>query len=97
MLIDMRYDEDGNEISYLMLLWDTFMDQLTWDDTVKLVSNGWHMTEAVESVANRKPAMKTVPTALVAGPSAMDIFLTRALPTALKKKLVISKMTAPLR
>lgn len=27
------------------------MDQLTWDDTVKLVSNGWHMTEAVESVA----------------------------------------------
>lgn len=51
MLIDMRYDEDGNEISYFDPVWDTFMDQLTWDDTVKLVSNGWHMTEAVESVA----------------------------------------------
>lgn len=56
MLIDMRYDEEGNEISFFDPVWDTFMDQLTWEDTMLLVSNGWHMTEAVETVA--KPATK---------------------------------------
>ena len=51
MLIDMRYDEDGDEISFFDPVWDTFMDQLTWDDTVRLVSSGFHLTEAVETVA----------------------------------------------
>ncbi len=51
MLIDMRYDEEGNEISYFDPIWDTFMDQITWEDTVKLVSSGFHLTEAVETVA----------------------------------------------
>lgn len=55
-LIDMRYDEDGNEISFFDPVWDTFMDQMTWDDTVKLISNGFHMTEPVDSVA--KPQTK---------------------------------------
>ncbi len=55
-LIDMRYDEDGNEISFNDPVWDTFMDQLTWEDTVKVVSNGFHMTEAIESVG--KPQTK---------------------------------------
>lgn len=49
-LIDMRYDENGNEISFFDPKWDTFMDQLSYDDTKLLVSNGWHMTEAVFSV-----------------------------------------------
>lgn len=55
-LIDMRYDEDGNEIVYNDPLWDTFMDQLSWDETMRLVSSGFHMTEPVESVA--KPQTK---------------------------------------
>lgn len=55
-LVDMRYDEAGNPISYNDPIWDTFMDQLSWEDTVNLVSSGFHMTEAVESVA--KPATK---------------------------------------
>ena len=37
-------------------LWDTFMDQLTWDETVKLVANGQHITALVESVG--KPETK---------------------------------------
>lgn len=55
-LIDMRYDDEGNEISFNDPIWDTFMDQLTWEDTVALVSSGFHMTEPVESVA--KPQTK---------------------------------------
>lgn len=55
-LVNMRYDDEGNEISYFDPVWDTFMDQLTWEDTMLLVSNGWHMTEAVETVS--KPATK---------------------------------------
>lgn len=50
-LIDMRYDENGNEISFFDPLWDVFMDQITWEDTVRLVSSGGHLTEAVEAVA----------------------------------------------
>ena len=30
--------------------WDTFMDQLTWEETAKLVGNGQHITAMVESV-----------------------------------------------
>ena len=37
-------------------LWDTFMDQLTWDETVKLVANGQHITALVDSVG--KPETK---------------------------------------
>ena len=51
MLIDMRYDEDGNEIGFTDPIWDTFMDQLSWDETIALISNGFHMTEPIESVA----------------------------------------------
>lgn len=49
-LIDMRYDEQGNEISFFDPKWDSFMDQLSWKDTKTLLSNGWHMTEAIFSV-----------------------------------------------
>lgn len=55
-LIDMRYDDEGNEIAFNSPIWETFMDQLSWEDTVALVSNGFHMTEPVESVA--KPQTK---------------------------------------
>ncbi|MCR5546419.1 MAG: glycoside hydrolase family 3 C-terminal domain-containing protein [Lachnospiraceae bacterium] len=55
-LIDMRYDEEGNEISFFDPKWDEFMDQLSWEDTTNLLGNGFHVTEPVESVA--KPGTK---------------------------------------
>lgn len=55
-LVDMRYDENGHEISFFDPKWDTFMDQLSWDETVALVGNGFHVTEVAESIA--KPATK---------------------------------------
>lgn len=35
-------------------LWDELLDQLTWDETVDLLSNGRHKTQAIQSVS--KPA-----------------------------------------
>ena len=55
-LIDLRLDDEGNEISYFDPLWDTLLDQLTWEETMKLVSSGFHLTEAAPSVG--KPATK---------------------------------------
>lgn len=49
-LADMRVDENGDPISYDDPLWDTFLDQLTWEETVTLVSNGYHNTALVQSV-----------------------------------------------
>ena len=53
-LATMIADTDGNEIPYDDPLWDEFMDQLTWDDTVALLSEGMRMTAALPSV--NKPA-----------------------------------------
>ena len=55
-LIDMRYDQDGNPISYQDPVWETFMDQLTWDEILLIVSSGFHLTQPAESVA--KPGTK---------------------------------------
>lgn len=49
-LASMRVDEDGNEIPFDDPLWDTFMDQLTWDETVNFLSEGMRMTAAIESI-----------------------------------------------
>ena len=50
-LIDMMYDDDGEPISFFDPVWDTFMDQLSWEDTKLLISNGNHLTEGIDSVA----------------------------------------------
>ena len=55
-LIDMRYDSEGNEISFFDPIWDTFMDQLTWKDLVTLCGSGGHTTMACDTVA--KPATR---------------------------------------
>ena len=55
-LIDMMFDSEGNPISYFDPVWDTFMDQLTWEETKNLCGNGYHMTEAVASIG--KPGTK---------------------------------------
>ncbi|MBP5153688.1 MAG: glycoside hydrolase family 3 protein, partial [Lachnospiraceae bacterium] len=55
-LIDMMYDSEGNPIDFFDPAWDTFMDQLTWDELKLLCSNGYHLTEAVASIG--KPGTK---------------------------------------
>ncbi len=54
-LISLRQDADGNDIPYDADIWDTFLDQLTWDDTVHLLSNGMRSTAGIEGVIG-KPA-----------------------------------------
>lgn len=49
-LIDLRVDSEGNPIAYNAGVWDSFMDQLTWDETAALVSTGLRKTGAVQSV-----------------------------------------------
>lgn len=49
-LIDMRVDREGNPIPYEADVWDRFMDQLTWDETVNLLSNGMRMTTAIPTI-----------------------------------------------
>lgn len=48
-LIDMM-KEDGTIVDYNSSLWDQLLDQLTYEDTARLLSNGRHKTIAVESV-----------------------------------------------
>lgn len=50
-LIDMRVDAEGNPIELDDAAWDTFIDQLTWDELATLVSTGYHNTALVESIA----------------------------------------------
>ncbi len=49
-LVDMRADSEGNPIDLDDPLWDTFIDQLTWDELATLVSTGYHNTALVESI-----------------------------------------------
>lgn len=42
---------DMKGLSYENPLWDDLLDQLTWDETVDLLSNGRHKTQPIESVS----------------------------------------------
>lgn len=55
-LASMRVDKDNKEIKYDDPIWDTFMDQLTWDDTVALLSEGMRRTAPLVSIG--KPETK---------------------------------------
>ena len=46
-LPNMMKDDQGNPIPYDSELWDTFLDQLTWDQTVKLIGSGLRKTVAL--------------------------------------------------
>lgn len=56
-LIDLRVysDENGNmtdeKIRYNDSLWDTLLDQLTWEEMTYLLSEGWRLTRGIESIA----------------------------------------------
>ncbi len=42
---------DLKGLSYENSLWEDLLDQLSWDETVDLLSNGRHKTQAIESVS----------------------------------------------
>lgn len=56
-LISMRINEKGELRAYDDPLWETFLDQLTWEESVYLVSHGWRTTAAIQSVS--KPAVSS--------------------------------------
>lgn len=49
-LIDLRVDENGKPRSYDDPMWDDLLDQLTWDETVKLLNSGLQCTRSVPSI-----------------------------------------------
>ena len=58
-LLAVQYDENGQitefkAVDYDNPLWQALLDQLTWEETVTIVSNGLRSTAAINSVA--KPA-----------------------------------------
>lgn len=55
-LVSMMRDDEGNEISIDAPAWETFMDQLTFEEQVTLVTVGQHVTSGFESIA--KPVVK---------------------------------------
>lgn len=49
-LVDLRVDEEGNTVPYDSPLWDDLLDQMTWKETVDLLTHGLRMTYAVQSI-----------------------------------------------
>ena len=55
-LVAAEYDAEGNIVSWKVVdydneLWDKLLDQLSWEDTVNLLSNSSHKTVTLESIA----------------------------------------------
>ena len=55
-LVSMMNDDEGNPIAYNDPAWDTFMNQLTYDEEVTLITVGQHVTAGLDSIA--KPLTK---------------------------------------
>ena len=53
-LIDLMKQANGEEIPYSDPMWEQLLDQLSWDDMVKLLSAAFRHTEAIGSIS--KPA-----------------------------------------
>lgn len=49
-LIELRADENGELIAYDDPLWDTLLDQLTWEEQVDLVRSGMRFTGAISTI-----------------------------------------------
>lgn len=50
-LVNMLKDSDGQEIGFFDPVWDTFLDQLTYEETAKLCLQGYHLTAGIDSIA----------------------------------------------
>ncbi len=53
-LVSMMKNEQGEEIPLSDKAWDTFMDQLTWEEELTLITSGQHLTAALPSIAKPK-------------------------------------------
>ena len=53
-LIDLRVDADENKVSYNNPIWDKFLDQLTWEETSALLSNGLRQTAVLDRLGKPK-------------------------------------------
>ncbi len=56
-LIMLRAFEDGKPIAYDDPLWDKLLDELTWDETVMLLSNALRSTSAIGGTINKPTTM----------------------------------------
>ncbi|MCR5491294.1 MAG: glycoside hydrolase family 3 C-terminal domain-containing protein [Bacilli bacterium] len=52
-LIDLAFDDDGNDIAYDDPKWDKLLDQLTYAETVQLVSQGFRSTVQLNSIGKK--------------------------------------------
>ena len=52
-LVDLLQDQDGNPIPYDYDGWDKILDQLTWDETVNLLCNGFRSTAQLDSIGKK--------------------------------------------
>ena len=50
-LVDAVRDAEGNFLAYDDPMWDKLLNQLTWEDTCKLISDGLRKTPALASIA----------------------------------------------
>lgn len=64
MLIDMRVDSEGNKIPFDDPVWETFMNQLTWDEIAYLLSTGLRKTGTIESIAKPETQDQNGPSGL---------------------------------
>lgn len=63
-LIDLRADENGNDIPVDDQMWDDFMDQLTYDQLTKLTVIGLRMTAGVEEIGKPETLDHNGPTGM---------------------------------
>lgn len=49
-LIALRVDEDGNEIAYNDPLWDTLLDELSWNDYTDVITFGMRRTAKIDAI-----------------------------------------------
>ncbi|MCR5078497.1 MAG: fibronectin type III-like domain-contianing protein, partial [Bacilli bacterium] len=53
VLVDLLKDSDGNDIPYDYEGWDNLLDQLTYAETVKLVTQGFRSTVQLDSIGKK--------------------------------------------
>ena len=63
-LIALLKDEAGNPVGYDDDIWNTFLNQLTWEDTVKLVSTGLRCSAGLEKLGKPQTKDHNGPTGL---------------------------------
>lgn len=64
-LVDLMQDEDGNPIALDNDLWDLLLDELTYEDTARLLTTGLRKTTGIESITKPMTVDHNGPTGLV--------------------------------